>query len=161
MTHNSLTTWAIPLVAAFFMALTGCAKKDQIAADLLSLNAAGKAATQSIDLQQAMGRVKLAKSNEEKAAILKESALGLNKIQSDLQRIEIRSPEVKNIQGRLAGAFGKVGNAADSAAKAFETNDAAALEKAGQAMQETQGDIMAVGKDAAALAQAHNVDLSK
>jgi len=155
---NRLT---LPLLFAAAMALSACTKKDQVAADLLSLNAAGKAATQNIDLQNSMGRVQSAKSNEEKAAILRESAAGLTKIQSTLQKIDIKSPEVKDIQARLTGAFGKVSGAAGAAAAAFEKSDTAALDQAGKVMQESQREIASVGNDVVRLAKEHKVDLNK
>ena len=161
MTHPTRHRTLRALLAAALVAVAGCTPKDQVAADLLSLNAAGKAATQNTDLQKSMGRVQQAQTNQEKATILRESAAGLAKVQTSLLRIDIRSPEVRDIQARLSSAFGKVGLAANDAASAFEKSDSAALEQAGKAMQESQGEIMALGQDVGRLAQAHKVDLNR
>jgi hypothetical protein len=149
----------LPLLAAACLAMSACTKKDPVAADLLSLNAAGKAATQNTDLDKSMEKVQQAQTAAEKARFLRESAVSLDKIGAAMQKTDIQTSEVKDIQARLTAAYGKFSKATNDTADALEKSDAAALEQAGRALEAGQADVNAVGQDVSRLAKEHKVDM--
>src|SRR6218665_1324475 len=128
----------IPLLLMSFglAALLGCSRIDPIGTDLVSLNAAGQTAMAQADVPQAMVKVQAAATNPEKAAIMRESAAAIGRAQAVLQRTEMKSPEVRDIQSRMVSGFGKLGAGAKTAADAFESAATPDLEKARAQMRD-------------------------
>ena len=150
-----------PLVFAALLTLTACSRVDPIGTDLVALNAAGQTAMASVDVNQAMAKVQAAKTPAEKAAILRASSQLIERVRTDLLKVEMKSNEVRDIQARMAAAFGKVGLGATAAADAFESAAPADMEKARQQMREGQLDILAAGQEMVRLAKSRSVDLTK
>jgi len=146
---------------ALLFTLPGCTRMDPIGADLVALNAAGQAAMASADVTLAMGKVQTAKTPAEKAAILRESSLTVARAQADLLKVEMKSNEVRDIQGRMAAGFGKLSAGAKAAADAFESATLAEMEKARQQMREGQMEFVAAGQQMVRLAKDRSIDLTK
>ena len=147
------------LAVTSLVALSACKRVDPIGTDLVALNSAGQAAMASANVQQAMSKVQAAKTPEEKAAILRESSLAIGRAQVDLQKVTMKSDEVRNIQGRMVTGFGKLGVGTKAAADAFESAVQADMDKARQQMREGQVEFLAAGEEMVRLAKARSVDL--
>lgn len=147
------------LAVTSLVALSACNRIDPIGTDLVALNSAGQAAMASANVQQAMSKVQAAKTPEEKAAILRESSLAIGRAQVDLQKVTMKSDEVRNIQGRMVTGFGKLSVGTKAAADAFESAVQADMDKARQQMREGQVEFLAAGEEMVKLAKARSVDL--
>jgi len=146
---------------AVLFTLSACSRMDPIGTDLVALNAAGQAAMASADVNLAMAKVQAAKTPADKAAILRESSLVIGRAQAELLKVEMKSNEVRDIQGRMAASFAKLGLGAKAAADAFESAASADMEKARQQMREGQVEFLAAGQEMVRLAKARSVDLTK
>lgn len=158
---NPLARLIAPLAIAALFTLSACNRVDPVSTDLLALNAAGQAAMASADVSQALAKVQAAKTPAEKAALLRESSQAIGRAQADLQKVEMKSNEVRDIQGRMVAGFGKVSVGAKAAAEAFESAAPADMEKARDQMREGQTEFLAAGQEMVRLAKARSVDLKK
>jgi hypothetical protein len=156
MLKNILTS----VLLVILLALGGCGK-NQVAEDLKNLNMAGQSATKQIDLDKVMAKTQQATTPADKAALIQEAAMGFSAIQAEIQKANIKSPQVKELQNRMTAAFGKTAAAAQDAGKALGNSDGKALEQAGKAMMQGQQELIAVGQDLNKLAAEHKVELSK
>lgn len=141
--------------------LAACGKGSAIDNDLKALNQAGQNAMAAADVQQVMGKVQSAKTNEERAALMQEMSVSFGKAQAELKKPSMKSEEVGSIQARMASGFEKAGTGAKAAGDAFAKSASAELEKARLLIREGQQEFIAAGADMVKLAKQRNVDLNK
>ncbi len=142
------------------LALGGC-DKTEVATDLKTLHMAGQNATQTMGLEKMMGQTQQASTPADKAALMKETAAGLFKIQNEIEKADVKSDEVKALQKRMALAFGKTATAAEDAGTAIDNADSNTLMQAGKTMMQGQQEIISSGQDLSKMAKQNGVELRK
>lgn len=158
---NLIRTAARLAAAASLVVLVACGKGNTIESDLKALNAAGEAAMTAANAQQLMQKVQGAKTNEERAALMRETATAFATAQAELKKPEMKSDEVRAIQARMVGGFEKSGTGAKTVADAFEKSAAEDLQKGQALLREGQADFQAAGSEMVKLAREHKVSLTK
>lgn len=147
----------LALLLAFTLA--ACSRLDPVGTDLRALNTTAQAAMASANVQDAMKRLQEASTPAEKATILRESAASIGRAQASLLQAEMRSDEVREIQGRMVTGFGKLSTGAQAAADAVERSAEADLAKAREQMRAGQVEFIAAGQAMVDLARRRSVDL--